>query len=70
MHLVSCPRKFFEVDIVIPTGAELVVCNTVIPTGAERSERSGGTCCFSQLNLRRTITRNDRHTVIPIPSWE
>jgi len=27
--------------------------NIVIPTGAERSERSGGTCCFSQLDLRR-----------------
>ena len=29
--------------------------NIVIPTGAERSERSGGTCCFSQLHLRRLL---------------
>jgi hypothetical protein len=28
----------------------------VIPTGAERSERSGGTCCFSQIDLRRYIS--------------
>jgi hypothetical protein len=33
--------------LVIPTEAHrLLLPNSVIPTGAERSERSGGTCCF------------------------